>query len=89
MENNQQQIKFNDLTRDFLEEFIAKLPKEDKIKLKEYIQDHPCNSSSALFTMVKSYIYNYYFRANSLQNKQKKDTFANVLDSLLVYDDNE
>ena len=26
----QQQIKFNDLTRDFLEDFIAKLPREDK-----------------------------------------------------------
>lgn len=86
MEN--QQIKFKDLTREFLEDFISKMSKEDKKKLRQYIEDNPKNSSSALFTTVKSYIYNYYFRAKALP-VAKKNTFADVIDSLLKYDDEE
>lgn len=31
---NVENIKFNNITRDFLEDFLPKLPKEDKEKLK-------------------------------------------------------
>lgn len=86
MEENKQ-IKFNDLTREFVEDFISKMSKEDKKKLKQYIEDNPKNSSSALFTMVKSYIYNYYFRSKAIQH-HKKDTFADIIDSLLEDEDN-
>lgn len=85
MEENKQ-IKFKDLTRDFLEEFISKMTPEDKKQLKEFIEDNPKESSSALFTMVKSYIYNHYFRTVSTLNKSKKGTFADALESLLKDD---
>lgn len=85
-----EQKKFNDLTREFLEEFISKLPKADKKNLKEYIQNHPRNSSSSMFAMVKSYIYNNYFRATPAKDgKNKAGTFAETLDILLMDDDNE
>lgn len=84
MENNVQ-IKFKDLTREFIEDFISKMNNEEKRKLKQYIEDNPKNSSTALFTMVKSYIYNYYFRAQAIPN-HKKNTFADVIDSLLNTD---
>ena len=81
--------KFNDLTRDFLEDFISKLPKADKKNLKEYIQNHPRDSSSSMFAMVKSYIYNNYFRSNPIkEGKNKAGTFAETLDMLLM-DDND
>ena len=38
--------------------------------------------------MVKSYIYNYYFRAQSLP-AHKKNTFADVIDSLLKCDEGQ
>ena len=88
MEENKQ-IKFKDLTRDFLEEFISKMEPEDKKQLKEFIEDNPKQSSSALFTMVKSYIYNRYFRTVSTLNKNKKGTFADTLEFLLQDDDDD
>ena len=84
----QQQIKFNDLTRDFLEDFIAKLPKEDKDKLKEFVKNNPREKASSMFTLVKSYIYNTYFRTTPT-TERKKINFIDVLDSLLEYDDDE
>lgn len=86
MEQQKQPMKFNDLTKEFLEDFISKMSKEDKLKLKNYIEDHPRNSSSALFVMVKSYIYNYYFR--SIPSKQT-GTFADTLEFLLNDANNE
>ena len=77
MENSQ--IKFKDLTREFIEDFISKMSKEDKKRLKQYIENNPKNSASALFTTVKSYIYNYYFRAKAIPTT-KKNTFADILD---------
>lgn len=88
METNTTQIKFKDLTRDFLEDFISKMNKEDKKKLKEYIEDNPKDSSSAFFSMVKSYIYNYYFRAKPAQ-QAKKNNFVDVIDNLLADVENE
>lgn len=85
---NKNQIKFKDLTREFIEEFISKMSNDEKKKLKQYIEDNPKNSSTALFTMVKSYIYNYYFRAQSLP-AHKKNTFADVIDSLLKCDEGQ
>lgn len=80
--------KFNDLTRDFLEDFIAKLPKNDKKQLKEYIETHPRDSSSAMFAMVKSYIYNNYFRAKPTnENHNRSITFIDAIDALLMDDD--
>ena len=83
-----EQVKFNDITRDFLEDFIAKLPKEDKEKLKEYIEDNPRSSTSAVFTLVKSYVYNTYFKTTPTVER-KKTTFAETLDSLLADDDDD
>lgn len=78
----QQQIKFNDLTREFLEEYIAKMPKEEKLKLKEYVDKNPRDKSANVFTLVKSYIYNTYFRQTPVQER-RKNTFADVLVGLL------
>jgi len=78
----EQKMKFNDLTRDFLEDFIKKLPQEDKINLKEYIKNNPRTTSSATFVLVKSYIYNTYFKTTP--TKEKRDvTFADTLNELL------
>lgn len=77
--------KFNDLNREFLEDFIAKLSKEDKKRLKEYIIEHPRNSSSGMFAMIKSYIYNTYFRAPAASgNHTKESTFADTIETLLM-----
>lgn len=81
-------MKFNDLTREFLEDFIAKLPKEDKKKLKEYIENNPREKASSTFTLVKSYIYNTYFRT-SPSPERKKITFVDVLDTLLDDEDDD
>lgn len=78
--------KFNDIDRDFLEEFISNLPAEDKDKLKEYIDNNPRTSTSAFFTMVKSYIYNTYFRQTPVPER-KKITFADTLNLLLQHED--
>lgn len=83
-----QKMKFNQLTREFVEDFISKMNKEDKQKLKEFIEDNPKETSGALFTMVKSYIYNHYFRSPNLA-KNKKDTFADVVFSLLEDNEND
>ena len=83
-----EQVKFNDITRDFLEDFIAKLPSEDKKKIKEYVDAHPRTSSSSLFTLVKSYVYNTYFRTTA-PKERKSNTFADALDSLLKDDEEE
>lgn len=83
-----EQVKFNDITREYLEGFIAKLPKEDKKRLKEYIEAHPRDSSSSMFCMVKSYVYNTYFRAKPAQGTKSRDTtFADTI-SMLLDDDN-
>ena len=81
-------IKFNDLNRNFLEDFIAKLPKEDKELLKKYLEDNPRDKPSSVFTLVKSYIYNTYFRT-SAPIEHKKNNFVDVLDKLLAFDDND
>lgn len=81
--------KFNELTRDFIESFIPTLSKEEKQKLKDYIEAHPRDSSSAMFAMVKSYIYNTYFRAvPQLGKTREKSTFADTI-NLLLEDDAE
>ena len=85
-----EQVKFNDITREFLEEFIPKLTKEDKKKLKDYIEAHPRDSSSSMFAMVKSYIYNTYFRAKPAQESRSRgSTFADTITSLLMDDEDE
>lgn len=84
-----EQIKFNDINREFIEDFIRKLPKEDKEKLREYAEQHPRESSSAMFTMVKSYIYNTYFKRMPVPEKRARSTnFSDVFESLLD-DDND
>lgn len=83
--------KFNDITRQFLEEFLKTLPKEDKEKLKEYLQTQPKkDKSSAIFTQVKSYVWNTYFRPSNTQiPKRPTTTFADELDDLLNTDDDD
>ena len=85
-----EQIKFNDINREFIEDFIKKLPKEDKKKLKEYANQHPCSSASAMFTMVKSYIYNTYFRQTPINSRRNRTAnFADIFNSLLQDDDDD
>lgn len=84
-----QNLKFNDLTREVVEDFISKMSKEEKKKLREYVESHPRDSSSSMFAMVKSYVYNNFFRAKPVQdNKSRGNTFADALESLLSDDDN-
>lgn len=84
-----EQKKFNDLTREYLEEFIPTLSKEDKKKLRDYIEAHPRDSSSSMFAMVKSYIYNNYFRPKPIQESRSRGgTFADTIEALLMDDDN-
>ena len=75
-------IKFNDLTRDFIEDFISKMTPEEKNKLKQYIDENPRDSSSKLFVVVKSYIYRTYFKKEPIQEK-KKILFSDALNNLL------
>lgn len=85
-----EQVKFNDLTREYLEDFISKLPKADKKRLKEYIETHPRDSSSSMFCMVKSYIYNTYFKARPVSGTKSRDTtFADTISSLLLDDEDD
>lgn len=82
-------IRFNDLTRDFIEDFITKLPREDKIKLKAYIEANPRDTSSKTFMVVKSYIYNTYFKKEPIPEKHKT-LFSDALNDLLnIEEDNE
>lgn len=84
----EQQLKFNDLTREVVEEFISKMSKEEKQQLRAYIEAHPRDSSSAMFAMVKSYIYNNYFRAKPVpETRSRGNTFADALETLLMDDD--
>lgn len=77
-----EEMRFNDLTRDFIEDFIKKLPREDKLKLKEYVEANPRDSSSKTFIVVKSYIYNTYFKKQPIVEKKSlfTDTLAELLD---------
>ena len=86
----EQQLKFNDLTRDVVEDFITKMSKEDKKKLRDYVEAHPRDSSSSMFAMVKSYVYNNYFRPKPIQeSKSRGTTFADTLEFLLMDDDED
>lgn len=86
----QTNIKFNDLKREFVEDFISKMSKEDKKKLREYIEAHPRDTSSGMFAMVKSYIYNNFFRAKPAQeSKGHGATFADSITALLMDDEDE
>lgn len=80
------EMKFNDLTRDFIEDFISKLPTEDKKKLKEYIEANPRDNSSKLFMVVKSYIYNTYFKKQAIPEK-RRELFSDSLKMLLSEDE--
>ena len=82
------EMRFNDLTRDFIEDFIAKLPREDKLKLKAYIQANPRDTSSKTFMVVKSYIYNTYFKKAPIPEK-RKSLFTDTLNDLLNLEEEE
>ena len=83
-----QNLKFNDLTREVVEDFISKMSKEEKKKLREYVESHPRDSSSSMFAMVKSYVYNNFFRPKPVQDtKSRGNTFADALESLLADDE--
>ena len=89
-EINMEEMRFNDLTRDFIEEFISKLSKEDKKKLKEYVEANPRDTSSKMFMVVKSYIYNTYFKKAPLPEKRKSlfsDTLKDLLEDDQLQDD--
>lgn len=78
----------NDLKRDVLEEFIKTLPKEDKENLRKFLEEHPQKNAAGIFTVVRAYIFNTYFRKTPIRDR-KAATFASVLDNLLQEDDDE
>ena len=78
----------NDLKRDVLEEFIKTLPKEDKGNLRAFLEEHPQKNAAGIFTVVRAYIFNTYFRKTPIRDK-KAATFASVLDNLLQDDDDD
>lgn len=77
-----EEMRFNDLTRDFIEDFITKLSREEKLKLKAYVKANPRDTSSKTFMVVKSYIYNTYFKKESTLEK-RKTSFSEALNDLL------
>lgn len=83
-----EEMRFNDLTRDFIEDFIKKLPHEDKLKLKEYVEANPRDTSSKTFMVVKSYIYNTYFKKAPITEK-RKSLFTDTLKDLLNLEEEE
>lgn len=83
-----EEISFNSITREFVEDFIAKMNKEEKQKLKEFIAANPRDTSTKLFTIVKSYIYRTYIKKEPIQPKQKP-LFSDTLNSLLEDTDEE
>jgi len=76
----------NDLKRDVLEEFIKDLPKEDKESLRKFLDEHPQKNAAGVFTVVRAYIFNTYFRKTPIRDK-KAATFASVLDEILQDDE--
>ena len=72
----------NDLKRDVLEEFIASLPKEDKDNLRKFLKEHPQKNAAGVFTVVRAYVFNTYFRKTPVREKRSV-TFADTLDELL------
>ena len=76
----------NDLKRDVLEEFIASLPKEDKDNLRTFIEEHPQKNAAGVFTVVRAYIFNTYFRTTPIREK-RTTTFADALENLLKTDE--
>ncbi len=78
---NENNISFNDLTREFIEDFISHMSKEEKLQLKQYVEANPRDTSSKVFMVVKSYIYNVYFKKQ--QPIEKKATFSDTLKHLL------
>lgn len=85
-----EEMRFNDLTRDFIEDFISKLSKEEKKKLKEYVEANPRDNSSKTFMVVKSYIYNTYFKKAPIPEKRKSlfsDTLKDLLEDDQIQDD--
>lgn len=76
----------NDLKRDVLEEFIANLPKEDKENLKKFVEEHPQKNAAGVFTVVRAYVFNTYFRKTPIRER-KTVTFADTLNSLLNTED--
>ena len=76
----------NDLKRDVLEEFIASLPKEDKENLKKFVEEHPQKNAAGVFTVVRAYVFNTYFRKTPIRER-KTVTFADTLNSLLNTED--
>ena len=88
MDIDMNDVRFNDLTRDFIEDFISKLSREEKLKLKAYVDANPRDTSSKTFMVVKSYIYQTYFKKQPITEK-KKDLFSDTLASLLDVDEEE
>lgn len=72
----------NDLKREVLEQFIAELPKEDKQQLQKFLKEHPQKNASGVFTVVRAYIFNTYFRKTPVRER-KATTFADTLMELL------
>lgn len=72
----------NDLNREFLENYISKLSKEEKDKIRDYLKDNPQKNAAGVFTKIRSYIFNTYFRTSPTPER-KRTTFAETLDDLL------
>ena len=80
--------KVSDLNRERLEAFIKTLPKEDKENLRNFTKEHPQTNAAGIFSSVRAYIFNTYFREAPVISK-KTTSFAETLDILLNTEEEE
>lgn len=82
MENKYNINSINDLKRDVLEKIIAEMPDQDKEELREYLSTRAGLNAAGIFTTVRGYVFNKYFRTTPVRDR-KQATFAETLNGLL------
>ena len=89
MDSKLQVNSINDLTKQKLQEFITTLPKDEQIKLKQYITERRPKNTNGVFMMTRAYIYNNYFKQKETNDNyfnfsatKKEPTFADFLANL-------
>lgn len=83
MQNIEPITSINDLHKDFLLKYIADLPREERAKVKKYIEANPAKNAQGQWAMVRAYIWNTYFVKKP--SKNKTPTFAEQLDQILNF----
>ena len=76
----------NDLTKDFLLQYIADLPREERMRIKQYMKDNPGQNASGTWAIMRGFMWNTYFNHNSDKSTStKKQTFADQLEQILKF----